>query len=126
MRRKSLLNFKQAASGNEQAVFANMYLMFTFRRGIPQNILSIISCKYNLSFSGNICFMEHHIAIAIGMTIQATKKCHPRKDDTLYGKEKIVYFMIPCSTNTFFSICTPRSTCSSVCVAIKAKRTNVS
>ena len=38
----------------------------------------------------------------------------------------IHYFMMPCSTNIFFRICTPRSTCSSVCVAINAKRTSVS
>ena len=34
--------------------------------------------------------------------------------------------MMPCSTNIFLRICTPRSTCSSVCVAMRAKRTSVS
>ena len=36
------------------------------------------------------------------------------------------YLIMPCSTNIFFRACTPRSTCSVVCVAISAKRTNVS
>ena len=36
------------------------------------------------------------------------------------------YFIISNSLKIFFRICTPRSTCSSVCVAINAKRTSVS
>ena len=36
------------------------------------------------------------------------------------------YRMMPCALNILASACTPRSTCSSVWVAIRAKRTSVS
>lgn len=39
---------------------------------------------------------------------------------------KNYYFIISCSANIFFKAITPFSTCSFVCVAIRAKRTSVS
>lgn len=46
--------------------------------------------------------------------------------DILLKKHHLFYLMIPSSTKIFFNITTAFSTCSLVCVAISANRTNVS
>ena len=54
-------------------------------------------------------------ATAWSQTRNATNCATPR---TIY--DFTIYLMIPCSTKIFFRAFTERSTCSSVCVAIRA------